>query len=769
MARDGAANAWTAVAVNRGIAGAHVPPGSAVTPSAAPWMHRLVGVLIVIFLSIVGTSGLVHLISAREDVINSNRVSAEMLAAIASVSLDGVTSSTGTLADQVPAAALVPGQQLLVLDAKGAITAALPEAIRQPDSLQQVLHQPGDIAALARRLQARPMAMVNGKEAIVAVRAIRTLQGAPEGYVAVIHPMETVLASWFARTLAIIMLVFALAAVVAALGAAFYSQAARTQAAFRMCNSLSDRIDTALTEARCGLWEWDIAHARFFWSDSMYDLLGLERAGDVLGFGEFNELVHAEDGDLFTIAHHMLERGIEMQEHEFRMRHASGAWLWMRARLQMTRETAPGTPRLIGVINDITEQKRLAAETRQAAEATRLADVRLSQAINSISEAFALWDADGKLVLCNAKFRHLHNIPVDANIHGLCYDRLNPDTAFPGQIQSRSIATDDRHNCTFEVELPNQRWLLVSERRTEDSGFVSVGTDISTQKDQEKRLINSEHALLETVAHLKKSQQALQSKTIELAELADSYRAQRIAAETASRAKTEFLANMSHELRTPLNHIIGFSDIMSQRLFGALGSDKYDEYVLAIHSSGTGLLTIIDDILEMSKIETGRISITREKIDIDTIVGAVVAQMQFEADDKGITLSIDSNSHAYLYADARALRHALSQFVRNALKFTPEGGKADVRVRRAPDGVNIYIQDTGIGIPADQLHRLGKPFEVIDGKLCNGCKGSGLGVAIAKSLIELHGGAFKVRSQVGVGTIVMIHLPFSDPDAQILL
>ena len=765
MARDGAASAWPAVAVSRGFAaGGSAPWGLS---RAEPWMHRIVAALIAVFLSIVSVSGLVHLSNAREDVVSSNKANAAMLAALAGMSLEGLAGliGSGALGDQIPPQALLSGQQLYVLDIEGKVVGSLPTRPGLISALDEILHLPGRLATLAADPEVRLMQMAKGQDALVALRAIRSPLGATTGYIAVVHPMDSVLSAWFARTLAIVMLVLALASVVAALGAAFYSQAARAQAAYHMCSSMTDRIDTALTEARCGLWEWDIAHARFFWSDSMFDLLGLERTGEVLGFGQIDDLVHADDGDLFAIARFMLDNNILTQEHEFRMRHANGDWIWMRARLQMSSEAQPGNPRLIGVVNDITEQKRLTEASKEAAAETQRADARLAQAINSISEAFALWDDDDRLVLCNSRFRLLHGIPYDANLRGIRYEKLIPTSAFPGQIQSRDIGTDGTH----EVELQDQRWLLVSERRTDDGGFVSVGTDITLQKDQEQRLVDSEQKLLDHVNELKKSQQALQAKTVELAELADNYRDQRIAAEAANRSKTEFLANMSHELRTPLNHIIGFSDIMAQQLFGALGSDKYEEYVHAIHKSGTGLLGIIDDILEMSKIETGRVRITREKVDIDAVVNAVVAQAQSEADEKSLALSVDSSCGAALYADARALRHSLSQVVRNAIKFTPPGGKADVRVRRAPDGINIYVQDTGIGIPADQLHRLGRPFEVIDGKLCNGCKGSGLGMAIAKSLIELHGGMIKIRSQVGSGTIVMIHLPFLDEDAQVLL
>ena len=232
-------------------------------------------------------------------------------------------------------------------------------------------------------------------------------------------------------------------------------------------------------------------------------------------------------------------------------------------------------------------------------------------------------------------------------------------------------------------------------------------------------------------------------------------------AEAANIAKTEFLANMSHELRTPLNHIIGFSEMMEQRLFGALGSDKYEEYVSHIHKSGSGLLSIIDDILEMSRIEAGRVILERDDVNVVQVIEAAIAQVKPDADAKKIALYTQNTCKATVNADARALRHALVQLLRNAVKFTPVGGEAAVRVRHTCSGINIFIEDTGIGIAKEHLDRFGRPFELLDGKLENGNKGSGLGVAIAKSLVDMHGGSIRVRSFVGAGTIVMIHLPLA--------
>ena len=761
MERKAAPSAQGRFASSQGLAQTMAQPGYAKLMRAEPWIHRAVPVLIVIFLSIVGASGLLQITSAREEVIDGARKDIEVIAMLAKArlkmlnpTLDPALTTDEMVSALFPAGMVTGERRLLLMTEDGKVLRSSPVSIGQVSFLDEVIAGPLPLMTFAERAGVMTVKLIRGKEALATVRKI---SGAGEGmvsHVAVYEPMDSVLATWVSRTRAVVTLFITLGGVVAALGAAFYVQAARARQADRICSGMTARIDTALSEARCGLWEWDIARGRFFWSDSMYEMIGYERTEDLLGFGEINALVNKDDGDLFGIADRMMTEGSQTEELEFRMRHANGHWVWLRARLQLTRDLDIAYPRLVGVVIDVTEQKRFAEETRRA-------DERLSDAINSISEAFVLWDDDNRLVLCNSKFRSMYNLMDGRDIRGERYEALVPAL---DQNSGLQVTSDIRSACgarQYEVQLSDGRWLQVSERRTDDGGFVSIGTDITSHKDQETRLIDSEKRLLATVADLRKSRQALQFKTIELAELANNYREQRVAAETANRAKTEFLANMSHELRTPLNHIIGFSEMMEQRLFGALGSDKYEEYVSHIHKSGSGLLSIIDDILEMSRIEAGRVILERDDVNVVQVIEAAIAQVKPDADAKKIALYTQNTCKATVNADARALRHALVQLLRNAVKFTPVGGEAAVRVRHTCSGINIFIEDTGIGIAKEHLDRFGRPFELLDGKLENGNKGSGLGVAIAKSLVDMHGGSIRVRSFVGAGTIVMIHLPLA--------
>jgi two-component system cell cycle sensor histidine kinase PleC len=220
---------------------------------------------------------------------------------------------------------------------------------------------------------------------------------------------------------------------------------------------------------------------------------------------------------------------------------------------------------------------------------------------------------------------------------------------------------------------------------------------------------------------------------------------------------------MSHELRTPLNAIIGFAEVMESGMFGALGSDKYGEYCSDIRSSGEYLLSVINDILDMSRIEAGRINLAHRPVALEEIIGRAIKLVSEHARTKRITLLMDELPKITLPADERALQQILVNLFQNAVKFTGEGGTVAVRARCAGDAVNIYVEDTGIGIPKDALGKLGRPFEQVETEFNKTYTGSGLGLAIAKSLSELHGGGLRIRSQEGVGTIVMVHLPLKQP------
>ncbi|MCB1415837.1 MAG: HAMP domain-containing histidine kinase [Nitratireductor sp.] len=232
-------------------------------------------------------------------------------------------------------------------------------------------------------------------------------------------------------------------------------------------------------------------------------------------------------------------------------------------------------------------------------------------------------------------------------------------------------------------------------------------------------------------------------------------------AEEANLAKSRFLATMSHELRTPLNAVIGFSEIMQEELFGALGSDKYREYCRDIHHSGTFLLGVINDILDMSKIEAGRFTLDFEQVGVDTILEETLRIISREAANKEITIREEVRAGLEIEADRRAVKQILLNLLSNAVKFSNKGGEIFVRARMVSKCLRISIEDKGIGISQHDLSKLGRPFEQAQNQMTRNHKGSGLGLAISASLARMHGGKLKIRSREGEGTIVSVQLPLS--------
>jgi two-component system cell cycle sensor histidine kinase PleC len=465
--------------------------------------------------------------------------------------------------------------------------------------------------------------------------------------------------------------------------------------------------------------------------------------------------VHPQDIQLYQIAARLADDRGHSFDHAFRMRHADGSWIWLRARCELVRQPNDTGLHLIGIAVDITEQKNLV-------ERTAAADIRLRDAIETIPEAFVLWDDDNRLVLCNSNFQALHQLGHDAIPAGTPYDAIVAAGRKP-VVHSKITSEDDPADGarTFEALLDDGRWLHISERRTNDGGYVSVGTDITTLKLHEERLMSSERRLMATIADQRNSQQALKHQAKQLAELAEKYSTEKNRAEDANQAKSKFLANMSHELRTPLNAIIGFSEIMESAMFGPLGADKYHEYCRDIRQSGQYLLDVINDILDMSKIEAGRIRLDAEEIELDGLLAESMRIVSQRAEDKGLTLTAKIAPEIRFQGDRRSMKQITLNLLSNAVKFTPEGGRVTVRARAAHGIVTIAISDTGIGIARDALQRLGRPFEQVDSQLTKRHEGSGLGLAIAKSLVQLHGGGMRIRSTPGRGTTVLVRLPVS--------
>jgi two-component system cell cycle sensor histidine kinase PleC len=750
MARAVAASASARSDSIRGLAQSIAKPAYRRLLTAEPMLRRAVPVLIIAFLITICVGAGVQVLNQRRQTLN--HLAVELLAAadIAAQRLQAhLTGNSNTdrhaaksLGDSVPAWALTPGRQFLLSNAAGVVVAEQPAhqgAVGRP--LIDILGPAQALTTFGANAGVMEITMPDGTRALATVRTLDP----PFGQIAIVQARSAGLSAWRSATALTITLSATTGFVVLILGFAFHWQATRAREADGIYETVRRRIDTALNRGRCGLWDWDIARGRIFWSQSMFDILGLPAKEDLLSFGDVSALVHPDDVRLYELASQLIEAEARTVDHAFRMRHADGHWVWLRARCELVHQQGDAGPHLIGIAVDVTEQKSLI-------EKTTAADIRLRDAIETIPEAFVLWDADNRLVLCNSNFQQLHDLPDEAITVGTSYEEVFAAgrRSVIHKVVPESSASPGAS--TFEAQIDDGRWLHISERRTKDGGYVSVGTDITALKMNEEKLIESERRLIATIAEVRSSEQRL-------AELAERYAEEKTRAEEANRAKSEFLANMSHELRTPLNAIIGFSEIMQSGMFGPLGAEKYKEYCSDIHQSGQYLLEVINDILDMSKIEAGRIRLCIEEIELDKLLAEAMRVISGRADDKHLLVQADIDSGLRLSADRRALKQIVLNLLSNAVKFTPARGQIKVRGHAAGGFVRIAIMDTGIGIPTDALAKLGRPFEQVESQLTKSHQGSGLGLAIAKSLTELHGGVMRIRSAPGRGTIVVVKLP----------
>lgn len=233
------------------------------------------------------------------------------------------------------------------------------------------------------------------------------------------------------------------------------------------------------------------------------------------------------------------------------------------------------------------------------------------------------------------------------------------------------------------------------------------------------------------------------------------------AAEAANRAKAEFIANMSHELRTPLNAIIGFSELMKSQAFGPLGDKKYLEYADDIQESGSHLLDIINDILDLSKFEVGKMDLHEGPVNSARIIESSTHLLKESAERGGVTLrSVVPENTPYIHGDERAIKQILINLLSNAIKFTPLGGEVVVEIKAGPNGTTfLTVRDSGIGMAPEDIPTALTPFGQIDASFARKFEGTGLGLPIVKSLVEQHGGEFRLTSELGVGTTATAVFP----------
>ena len=384
-----------------------------------------------------------------------------------------------------------------------------------------------------------------------------------------------------------------------------------------------------------------------------------------------------------------------------------------------------------GTGSDLTEQY-------QAQQRADLAQQRLSAAVEGLADVFTLWGPDDRLLICNQRYRDINaavpegatpGVSYEAYIRGVVAAGLVPEAEGREEVWLEERLRRHHHpEGPFEISRHGDHWYLIREQRMADGSTVTIGTDITERKRME---------------------QELQQATFE--------------AERANSAKSEFLAGMSHELRTPLNAIIGFSEMIKEEIAGPVGVDAYKEYAADIHTSGQHLLGIVSDLLDLAKIEAGKLDLNEGLVDVNDLTHDCLRLMLPRAEAEKLTMAFaDDGGPIQLWADSRLLRQILLNLLSNAVKFTSAGGRIEVTLTRTAAGdVALSVRDNGIGIDPASIERVLSPFEQAELSADIAAEGTGLGLSVSKALAELHGGSLTLDSTPGDGTTAVVRLPAS--------
>jgi signal transduction histidine kinase len=392
---------------------------------------------------------------------------------------------------------------------------------------------------------------------------------------------------------------------------------------------------------------------------------------------------------------------------------------------------------------------------------TRAASVDLSPGEITLFELVP----DAVLVVCDGRIVHGNRrakvlLDVAHREAGGTANEIDPPPAF-ADIRVHGALAGDEPRAIGEVTLSGPDGSRVSvEGHVVGVRWLGRPAALFTLRDV-TRLLGVEQDLQARITELELTKKLLEKSTRKYAELADQLQKAKEAADTANRTKSEFLANMSHELRTPLNAIMGFSEVIKDEMFGHVSVPQYAEYARDIHNSGAHLLEIINDILDLSKVEAGRFELVEEDVDLAEVVAAVHQLVRGRAEAKGIVLADWlADGLPRLHADRRTLKQMLLNLLSNGIKFTPSGGSVRIDGTVAGNGgIRLAVSDTGIGIAPQHFGKVLEPFGQVDSPLAREHQGTGLGLPLVKAMVELHGGRLDLDSAEGKGTTVALCFP----------
>ncbi|MEO7243800.1 MAG: PAS domain S-box protein, partial [Rubrivivax sp.] len=499
----------------------------------------------------------------------------------------------------------------------------------------------------------------------------------------------------------------------------------------------------ALNGSSDGFFEWDLRRRQAYLSPRFEHLLGHPPGALTTDVAIAQALLHPDDraGARAALKAHLQDG--KPYDVELRMRHADGAWRWLRSRASADRGPNGDELRLSGSISDVTER-------RHAEDELRRREVQFRSLWETTSDAVLILDAEGRVAFANPAAHTLFGY-APGTLVGQPMAQLQPvpqRAEFAGAM-SHYQTTGERHfdwlgtetiglhhdGHPIPLEVRISEFTLDGQRQ-----FVGFLRDISQRKAAEQALLDANDRLEHHVA----------ARTSELTQANERLR-------EVDRLKSEFLATMSHELRTPLNSVLGFTSILLSGQPGPL-NDEQKRQLGFVHGSGHHLLQLINDLLDLSRIESGYLELVRTDFDVAALVADVCDQLQPMADAKGLTLARTVPPTLTLRSDRRRAYQVLLNLVNNALKFTAQG-EVRIEVERAGRELLLRVHDTGIGIAAAALAGLFQPFRQVDNSLARTHEGTGLGLYLSRRLTELMGGRISVESTPGQGSCFTVSLP----------
>lgn len=482
-------------------------------------------------------------------------------------------------------------------------------------------------------------------------------------------------------------------------------------------------------------------------------------------------------GDVEEMVRERVELARQFQPHDFERTRPDGRTL----RIQGYPVESGGS---VTTYQDITELRRYQSDLEKANElldervrertqelADRETELKrktetLECILESVEQGITLFDRDLNLVVANRRFGELL---------GFSDGQLQPGTPFSEFLLANAIRGeygegDPSELAQKRLELARQFEPHRLKRDRPDGttlevvgfpvpdGFVTTYTDITEQKRSEDLL---KAAKLELEMRVDDRTAELKRHLRETERAQEEMRVAKDRAEQANKAKSDFLAQMSHELRTPLNSIIGFSDIIQSEVFGPIQNERYKEYVEGVHFSGVHLLALINDILELARLEAGKVALLEDAVELSSHIEEVLLQMREKAKSEEVDLkNLVRPGQFRINGDSRRVYQMLLNLLSNAIKFTPNGGEVTVAASVVDDGrLALTVTDNGFGMHHDDIERALEPFTQVGGSVLNAQEGSGLGLSIVKGLIEQHGGSIEIQSQPNQGTAVSLFFP----------